>query len=187
MPFVYDFSLNDNTLPRVKRETAVGSVTDTHTGVRLDSRGHVCFRLPAAERERILELRELHRREDAAFCYTVSVNGRHIYTRSYEPLANAPVSVFIRLPDDLPIDGEAEIGMENISSSPVCLWDARLHDQPVVGQPPGAQQGSHVGGHSFLERWEPVSPAVADVSRGNLRLLLSGPKSSAGRSRVFRW
>ena len=53
MPFVYDFSLNENTLPRVKRETAVGSVTDTHTGVRLDSRGRLCFRLPAAERERI--------------------------------------------------------------------------------------------------------------------------------------
>lgn len=132
MPFVYDFSLNENTLPRVKRETAVGSVTDTHTGVRLDSRGRLCFRLPAAERERILELRELHRRDDAAFCYTVTANGRHIYTRSYEPLANAPVSVFVRLPDDLPIDGEAEIGIENISDSPVFLWDARLHDLKLL-------------------------------------------------------
>jgi catechol 2,3-dioxygenase-like lactoylglutathione lyase family enzyme len=35
--------------------------------------------------------------------------------------------------------------------------------------------------HFGFEPWGPSSPAFAAVTRGNLRLLLSGPQSSAGR------
>jgi len=35
--------------------------------------------------------------------------------------------------------------------------------------------------HFGFEEWGPSSPAFAAVTRGNLRLLLSGPQSSAGR------
>lgn len=127
MRSVYDFANREQNLPRVTRETAVGAVRRTHTGVWLEPRQTVRFCLPAAPQDRILELRELHRRTDNGFCYTVSVNGRPVYTRSYEPLADAPVSVFVRIPDDLPLEKGAVITLENIADHPVCLWDARLH------------------------------------------------------------
>lgn len=91
------------------------------------------FTLSAGPKDRILEIRELHKREDAGFAYQVCVNGTPVYFRTGEPIADAPVSVFIMIPEELsPVEGAFRIGIESFHEDLFRLVSLQLHPSDIL-------------------------------------------------------
>lgn len=116
---------------RVTLPVKAGACRWQETALELSGPAPLLLELQAGEEDGILELRELHRRADPVFAYTVEWEGERLYFRDYEPLADAPVSVFIRLPR--PVSGGA----------------VRLCIRPETGTPRFA--GAALHGRSLLE------------------------------------
>ena len=89
--------------------------------------------LPAAADCRLLELREVHRREDPGFAYEVLIQGESVYFRTFEPIADAPVSVFVRIPDRLEAEnGTFTVTVRSRTPHPIRLADIHLHSLRVL-------------------------------------------------------
>ncbi len=115
---------------RVTLSVRAGACGYAAEALSLSAGMRLCVCPQVGENDGILELRELHQREDAAFAYRLEFNGRLLYFRSYEPLANAPVSVFVRLPAGA--KGTLQLTVE---TGTVRLIEAILHPAAVLDTP----------------------------------------------------
>lgn len=107
-----------------------GACGYTAEALELPTGTSLCLCTQVPEEAAVLELRELHQREDAVFAYRVDICGQLLYYRSYEPLANAPVSVFIRLPEGMA--GELRLTVETGTAR---LSEAIFHKGSVLNTP----------------------------------------------------
>lgn len=49
----------------------------------------------------LLDIEEIHLRQDVALCYSVFVNGTELFARTYEPIADGPNHAFFDIPADV--------------------------------------------------------------------------------------
>lgn len=100
--------INDWPIPeggrRITLPVKAGACHWQEEALELTGQAPLLLELPAGEEDVLLELRELHQREDPVFAYSVEWEGNPLYFRDYEPFADAPSSVFIHLPR--PVSGE---------------------------------------------------------------------------------
>lgn len=126
---------NNSAYKTVKCDISVGSVTASADAVLLKAGESLCFSLEAEKDERLLELEELHSREDGVFAYSVSAveeqKERMVYFRSYEPCADAPNGCFIFLPEH---SGRVELKI-TVEYGTVRLYGARLYSTDVLEAP----------------------------------------------------
>ena len=66
----------------------------------------------------LLEIREIHNRRPKAFGYTVLVNGREIYFRTYEELGSGPNHFFVQIPAEALGEGRSTGGAQGDDRTP---------------------------------------------------------------------
>ncbi len=87
-----------------KIETEMGAFRDVFTVKTLPRKGsEVRWRLPVrpGASSLVLEIQEIHSRRPEAFGYTVLVNDREVYFRTYQELGAGPNHYFVEVPGDL--------------------------------------------------------------------------------------
>lgn len=75
----------------------------------------------AGPRPLLLEIQEIHNRNTEVFAYTVNVNGRDIYFRTYEETAAGPNHFFVPIPAGLAPDGKLAVTIRNESHAPFAI------------------------------------------------------------------
>ena len=74
----------------------------------------------SANKDLTLEVEEIHQRTDEVFAYTVTVNGKEVYFRTYDPSSDGANHYFIPVDGGLiGSNGKAEVTFTNASSSTV--------------------------------------------------------------------
>ena len=66
----------------------------------------------------LIEIREIHNRRPKAFGYTVLVNGREIYFRTYEELGSGPNHFFVQIPAEALGEGRSTGGAQGDDRTP---------------------------------------------------------------------
>lgn len=127
------------TAETVKCDVSVGSVAYSANAISLKAGQTYSFSLIAAAEERLLELEELHCRNDGVFAYSVSSvdeqGEQMLYFRDYEPSADAPNGCFIRLPENLsPSSGRITFKI-SVEYGTVRLYAARLYPMKLLESP----------------------------------------------------
>jgi hypothetical protein len=87
-----------------KLDTEMGALTGAHLVRTVSAKGdELSFEVPynADAKSLILEFQEIHNRRPAAYGYTVSINGREVYFRTYQELGAGPNHYFVEVPADL--------------------------------------------------------------------------------------
>ena len=87
-----------------KIETEMGSFQEVFTAKILPCKGsQIQLRVPVQDGTTglILEIQEIHNRRPEAFGYTVLVNGREVYFRTYQELGAGPNHYFVEVPKEL--------------------------------------------------------------------------------------
>lgn len=91
-------------VPVKKLSTEIGSLMETYTARQCGGRDAsitVACALPAAAADLppfvVLEVEEIHERQWQTFGYSVLVNGKEVYFRTYEELAAGPNHYFVRI------------------------------------------------------------------------------------------
>lgn len=114
----------------IEMTVSVGSVCYKENAVIIHSGETLSFTLTPDADECILELEELHRRTQGVFAYSVEVNSKMVYFRSYEPCADAPNGCFILLPDEA-LNAKADI-VVRVEYGEIALKSARLHSKRLL-------------------------------------------------------
>ena len=102
----------------------IGSLRETHSVITLRGTGSTLdlpLQVDPTGKSLLLELQEIHVRRPAVFGYSVWVNGRAVYFRTYEELAAGPVSAWIRVPADLAPDGKVELRLRCEGEAPFSI------------------------------------------------------------------
>jgi hypothetical protein len=69
----------------------------------------------------ILEIQEIHNRRPQVFGYTVQVNGKDIYFRTYDEMGAGPNNYFVQVPRELSSDGILNVTLRNDGASPFSI------------------------------------------------------------------
>ena len=69
----------------------------------------------------LLEIQEVHNRRPQVFGYTVLVNEKEVYFRTYEEIADGPNHYFVQVPRGLITGGKARITLRNEGDAPFSL------------------------------------------------------------------
>ena len=91
-----------------------------------------CFSFPVSCLAGIIEITELHQRNDVGFAYEVYIGETPIYFRTYEPIANAPASVFIRIPSELASENNVPVLLVVCRKGTVRIASVVLHDGNIT-------------------------------------------------------
>jgi hypothetical protein len=84
---------------------------------------------PAGTRSLFLEIQEIHHRRPDAYGYTVLVNGRDVYFRTYQELGAGPNHYFIEVPADLLESGAPlEVSLRHEGGGPFSIGRVWAHD-----------------------------------------------------------
>jgi len=113
-------------------ETESGGYHETHRVLTVSGKGStVEFSVPCPPKGRplLLEIQEIHNRRPKAFGYTILVNGKEVYFRTYEELGAGPNHFFVQVGPEL-LDGseEARILIRNEGSTPFSLGHIWAYD-----------------------------------------------------------
>ena len=85
-------------------DTEMGTLKGSHPVRTVPHKGdELSFEVPfhAGAKSLILEFQEIHNRRPAAYGYTVLINGREVYFRTYQELGAGPNHFFVEVPEDL--------------------------------------------------------------------------------------
>jgi hypothetical protein len=85
-------------------DTEMGTLKGSHAVRTVSHKGdELSFAIPFDPKVKslILEFQEIHNRRPAAYGYTVSINGREVYFRTYQELGAGPNHFFVEVPEDL--------------------------------------------------------------------------------------
>jgi hypothetical protein len=116
-------------------ETEMGGYLDRVQTVSLASKGaslSVEVPAPAAGEDLLLEIREIHNRRPGVFGYTVVVDGREVYFRTYEEYGAGPNHYFVQIPaKSLPGSGKVRVELRCEGAAPFNIADIwAYHDFP---------------------------------------------------------
>lgn len=84
-------------------ETEMGGYLDRYQTATITGKGaSLAFEVPAPAKggDLLLEIREIHNRRAGVFGYTVLVDGREVYFRTYEEYGAGPNHFFVQIPAD---------------------------------------------------------------------------------------
>ncbi len=105
--------------------TTLGSLSSTYKVRTLRGKGtFVVFKLrrPQVNKSCLLEIQELHDRRPDAYGYTVLVNGKEVYFRTYQEMGAGPNHYFVNLPLDILGDDETiEVTLRSDGGAPFSL------------------------------------------------------------------
>ena len=85
-------------------DTEMGTLKGSHSVRTVPHKGdELSFEVPfdAGAKSLILEIQEIHNRRAAAYGYSVLINGREVYFRTYQELGAGPNHFFVEVPEDL--------------------------------------------------------------------------------------
>ncbi len=85
-------------------DTEMGTLKGSHSVRTVPHKGgELTFEVPfdAGAKSLILEIQEIHNRRAAAYGYSVLINGREVYFRTYQELGAGPNHFFVEVPADL--------------------------------------------------------------------------------------
>ena len=122
-----------------------------------------CFSFPFFCSAGIIEITELHQRNDVGFAYEVYIGETPIYFRTYEPIADAPASVFIRISSEL-ISAKNLLVLRIVCrKGPIRIASVVLHDRNITTLPSEDQMS--VGFFSPRFCWHDMEKDIAEVER----------------------
>jgi len=147
-----------------KVQIKAGSISYEKPALILNQKGDTAhFYFEASQTMGIIEIVELHQRNDAGFAYEVFVDEKPVYFRTYEPIADAPASAFIKIPPEfLQNSGKIDIKIV-ISQGPVRIEAVILHDISVLNGFSG--QKMSVGFFSPRFCWNDIEKDIAEVEK----------------------
>lgn len=123
---------------------SIGSLRESCQAATVPNKGAELkaeLKVDATGKPLLLELQEIHLRRPDVFGYSVWVNGRQIYFRTYEELAAGPVSVWIRVPAELAPDGKVSLTLRNEGAAPFSVSKIWLYaDFAALAQSEGTFQ-----------------------------------------------
>jgi hypothetical protein len=102
-----DKNLNVQASPSVlveQLDTEMGTLKSSNSVRTVPHKGdELSFEVPfdAGAKSLILEFQEIHNRRPDAYGYTVVINGRDVYFRTYQELGAGPNHFFVEVPEDL--------------------------------------------------------------------------------------
>lgn len=108
-------------------EMEIGTIKETVPARTLYGKGaSVSFDLAMAggNGPALLEIQEIHDRRPQVFGYTVLVNDKEVYFRTYEEIADGPNHYFVQVPRDLITAGKARVTLRNEGDAPFSLGRA---------------------------------------------------------------
>jgi hypothetical protein len=85
-------------------DTKMGTLQGSHLVRTIPHKGdELTFDISfdAGAKSLILEFQEIHNRRPAAYGYTILINGREVYLRTYQELGAGPNHFFVEVPEDL--------------------------------------------------------------------------------------
>jgi hypothetical protein len=111
--------------------TSIGAIKETWPALNVSGKDEsVTFHLNADKSEKgaVLEIQEIHNRRQDAFGYTVSINGKPVYFRTFQEQAAGPIHYFIAIAPGL-MNGNKnlEIAIRSESAAPFSLCQAWLY------------------------------------------------------------
>lgn len=117
-------------------ETEMGGYLDRFQTVSLARKGaslSVEVPAPAAGEGLLLEIREIHNRRPGVFGYTVLVDGREVYFRTYEEYGAGPNHFFVQIPgESLTGSGMVRVELRSEGAAPFNIADIwAYHDFPA--------------------------------------------------------
>ncbi len=106
-------------------ETEMGGYRDRHRVATISGKGSTLeFTVPspASGDDLLLEFQEIHTRRPEVFGYTVLVNGKEVYFRTYEEYGGGPNHFFVQVPKEL-VSGEepVRVTLRSESSAPFSI------------------------------------------------------------------
>ena len=90
-------------------------------GTELSTTLNLAQATTAAASPIILEVEEIHNRRPGTLGYTVQVNGKDVYFRSYDEMAAGPNHYFVQIPAEIATNGALRVTFHNESDAPVSL------------------------------------------------------------------
>lgn len=116
-------------------ETQMGGHLDSYKTARVEGKGaSLSFELPAPSigEDLLLEIREIHNRRPGVFGYTVLVDGREVYFRTYEEYGAGPNHFFVQIPGkSLTGSGVVRVELRSEGAAPFNIADIwAYHDFP---------------------------------------------------------
>jgi hypothetical protein len=76
----------------------------------------------------VLEIQEIHDRRPEVFGYTVEVNGKPVYFRTYEEFGAGPNHYFVKIDPNLVKDGKVAVKLINEGDAPFAIGQVWLYD-----------------------------------------------------------
>jgi len=143
----------------------------------------------------ILEVQEIHNRRPQVFGYTVQVNGKDTYFRTYDEMAAGPNHYFVQIPGSEAPNGVLQVAFRNEGSEPFSLgrvWAyadfAGLAGAEGTYKPMPTVENATVllpdllpkGADGKVNRWGKVEPAVEAAAWKELRELMQGTGYTPG-------
>jgi len=118
-----------------KLETEMGGHLERYqTATVAGKNASLAFELPAPAKgeDLLLEIREIHNRRPGVFGYTVLVEGREVYFRTYEEYGAGPNHFFVLIPaQSLPGSGKVRVELRSEGATPFSIADIwAYHDFP---------------------------------------------------------
>ena len=190
---------------KVARETLnveIGTLREKYPVATLSGRGaelsvtmHVARPEGSGTSPILLEVQEIHIRRPQTFGYTVQVNGKEAYFRTYNEMAAGPNHYFVQIPATDARKGTLLVTFRNQSDAPFSLgkvWAcgdfARLAREEQTYQPMPVAENATVllpgllprGADAKEDRWKPVDPQIEAKAWEDLKLRLQGTGFGAG-------
>lgn len=169
----------------------LGTLTLSGQAVLLTRAGDgLAWRIPAeGAAPRTLELEEFHSGVSGAFAYRVSVNGRPVATRTYEPLVSAYSHVFFELDGAPDADGMLTVELTFLGETPVGICRGWLYTDldacaAACGGPAPLRVNEYIGAQHG--RVEALSRLYGPHTAGELGVTFHLPVLGMSRSQIRR-